>query len=421
MLLLATLCLRLCPRAGWDFDAQLADAVQVLNYEPTQWYKPHTDWFDAKSYKGHDPTVNNGTNRFATVFLYLNDVDAGGHTVFPLRQAATHTPTLHSIATPSPNAVAAAPAPAAAAWPPAAPSITVRPTPLPRVPAPSSRTHEGYNGEYLTHKGTEKTPGYISNKDAKWVCNESSPALRAAPIAGNAVLFYSQMPDGTLDKYSLHGGCPVLEGHKWSANVWIWNRPKPGKDKALDSEGTGKSKKDGGIDVSFDNNNGKTASSPTFATPLSQSELRGGDHTLSKRGKTGVLRSMQADRPKRGQSEACGWLILPFASPTMRGHAGKAVYIYWDNQSGAGGPDDDGLTPWGRYEADEQLAMHTFPGHMFVFKEADQKTLIRKWVATLKDGSDIPINPKNPLTNAIERAPKGGKKFAAVGEKKQKA
>ena len=110
------------------------------------------------------------------MFLYLNDVDAGGHTVFPL-----------------------------------------------------SRTHEGYNGEYLTHKGTEKTPGYISNKDAKWVCNESSPALRAAPIAGNAVLFYSQKPDGGLDKYSLHGGCPVLEGHKWSANVWIWNRPKPGK------------------------------------------------------------------------------------------------------------------------------------------------------------------------------------------------
>lgn len=44
----------------------------------------------------------------------------------------------------------------------------------------------------------------------------------------------SQMPDGTLDPYSLHGGCPVLKGTKWSANVWLWNRPKPKKSAAKD-------------------------------------------------------------------------------------------------------------------------------------------------------------------------------------------
>lgn len=35
------------------------------------------------------------------------------------------------------------------------------------------------------------------------------------------------MPDGTLDSQSEHGGCPVAEGHKWAANVWIWNRERP--------------------------------------------------------------------------------------------------------------------------------------------------------------------------------------------------
>lgn len=172
---------------GMDFDGSMADAVQVLRYNIAEWYKPHTDWFDKKAYDGHDPKINNGTNRFATVFLYLTDVEEGGHTVFPL-----------------------------------------------------STTHEGYNGEQLVHPGTEKTAGYIAQRDAEWVCNTSSTALRSQPKAGNAVLFYSQEADGSLDKYSLHGGCPVIAGTKYSANVWIWNRPKPGKDQAKD----GKAKND---------------------------------------------------------------------------------------------------------------------------------------------------------------------------------
>eukprot|EP00613_Pedinella_sp_CCMP2098_P008050 CAMPEP_0171678382 /NCGR_PEP_ID=MMETSP0990-20121206/55639_1 /TAXON_ID=483369 /ORGANISM="non described non described, Strain CCMP2098" /LENGTH=94 /DNA_ID=CAMNT_0012265027 /DNA_START=1 /DNA_END=282 /DNA_ORIENTATION=- len=40
------------------------------------------------------------------------------------------------------------------------------------------------------------------------------------PKKGDALLFYSQQPNGTLDEMSLHGGCPVLSGVKWAANVW---------------------------------------------------------------------------------------------------------------------------------------------------------------------------------------------------------
>jgi len=181
---------------GLDFDKNMADALQVLRYNISEHYKPHTDYFNGKAFDNHDPTANNGTNRFATVFLYLSDVDQGGHTVFPL-----------------------------------------------------STTHEGYNGEQLVHPGTENTPGYIAQKDSEWCCNTQSTALRSTPKAGNAVLFYSQHADGSLDKYSLHGGCPVIQGVKYSANVWVWNRPKPRKDAAKD----GKPAEVEGIQMRFHN------------------------------------------------------------------------------------------------------------------------------------------------------------------------
>ena len=40
------------------------------------------------------------------------------------------------------------------------------------------------------------------------------------------MLFYSQGPGGTLEDASEHGGCPVLRGEKWAANMWVWNGPR---------------------------------------------------------------------------------------------------------------------------------------------------------------------------------------------------
>ena len=41
------------------------------------------------------------------------------------------------------------------------------------------------------------------------------------------IIFYSMLPNGDMDDYSLHGGCDVLdkEATKWSANFWLWNKP----------------------------------------------------------------------------------------------------------------------------------------------------------------------------------------------------
>jgi hypothetical protein len=34
--------------------------------------------------------------------------------------------------------------------------------------------------------------------------------------AGRSILFYSQLPNGAVDRTSLHGGCPVMNGTKVS-------------------------------------------------------------------------------------------------------------------------------------------------------------------------------------------------------------
>ncbi|KAJ4714122.1 Prolyl 4-hydroxylase alpha-like protein [Melia azedarach] len=45
--------------------------------------------------------------------------------------------------------------------------------------------------------------------------------LSVKPKMGDALLFWSMKPDASLDPSSLHGGCPVIKGNKWSSTKWI--------------------------------------------------------------------------------------------------------------------------------------------------------------------------------------------------------
>ena len=46
-------------------------------------------------------------------------------------------------------------------------------------------------------------------------CGRQGVAVR--PRKGDALLFWSAKPSGELDSSSLHAGCPVIKGQKWSA------------------------------------------------------------------------------------------------------------------------------------------------------------------------------------------------------------
>ena len=50
-------------------------------------------------------------------------------------------------------------------------------------------------------------------------CAKRGNAVHA--VKGDALFFYSMTPGGQLDKSSLHGGCPVIKGEKWSATKWM--------------------------------------------------------------------------------------------------------------------------------------------------------------------------------------------------------
>ncbi|KAG7018500.1 Prolyl 4-hydroxylase 1 [Cucurbita argyrosperma subsp. argyrosperma] len=47
------------------------------------------------------------------------------------------------------------------------------------------------------------------------------PGLSVKPVRGDAVLFWSMGLDGQSDPNSIHGGCEVLSGEKWSATKWM--------------------------------------------------------------------------------------------------------------------------------------------------------------------------------------------------------
>jgi len=167
-----------------DFNHRQIDGFQFLRYTSTgfngtaEWYKPHLDYFDPNVFERHDPRVGNGSNRFATMFLYLSDVVDGGCTVFPL-----------------------------------------------------STSHEGYKGEYIVHSETRTVADYINVHEARAACSPASAALKTCPKKGSAVLFYSQLANSQLDPTSLHGGCPPRGANdvKYAANVWVWNRAVPDK------------------------------------------------------------------------------------------------------------------------------------------------------------------------------------------------
>lgn len=65
-----------------SFPVENGEPIQILHYTPGAEYKPHFDYFDPAQ-PGNDKVLAMGGQRVATLIMYLNDVAAGGSTVFP--------------------------------------------------------------------------------------------------------------------------------------------------------------------------------------------------------------------------------------------------------------------------------------------------------------------------------------------------
>jgi len=58
------------------------EGIQVLHYQISAEYRPHYDYFP-ESQLGSKEFLEQGGQRVATLIMYLNDVEAGGETIFP--------------------------------------------------------------------------------------------------------------------------------------------------------------------------------------------------------------------------------------------------------------------------------------------------------------------------------------------------
>lgn len=166
------------------YKENLADGIQILRYELGQAYVAHHDYFPIGQSNDHswDPSKG-GSNRFATIFLYLSDVEQGygGQTVFPSSDRLTVEESEELV------------------------------TRLGESPPLEKQM------EFIRDAGIAKGSW---EEQLTLACYEK---FAVPPRRGDAILFYSQRPDGKLDENSLHGACPVLKGTKWGANLWVWN------------------------------------------------------------------------------------------------------------------------------------------------------------------------------------------------------
>ncbi|XP_050381733.1 probable prolyl 4-hydroxylase 7 [Argentina anserina] len=73
-------------------------------------------------------------------------------------------------------------------------------------------------GETVFPQAKVKT---LQNKDEEVLSECAKNGYSVKPFKGDALLFFSLLPNATTDPNSLHGSCPVIEGEKWSATKWI--------------------------------------------------------------------------------------------------------------------------------------------------------------------------------------------------------
>ena len=82
-------------------------------------------------------------------------------------------------------------------------------------------TEEGGETAFPDSEWIEPESEYAQQKFSE--CAKNGVAFK--PKRGDGLLFFSITPEGDIDQKSMHAGCPVVKGTKWTATKWIHARP----------------------------------------------------------------------------------------------------------------------------------------------------------------------------------------------------
>ncbi len=147
------------------------EGVQILRYEKGQKYEAHYDYFHDRF--NADPAK--GGQRVATLLMYLTDVEEGGE----VRRGGGLDARARAL------------------------SAERRARAQTVFPSSQDKPHAGAAG----------------GEDGWSSCAQRGVAVK--PRQGDALLFFSLDLEQRLDTASLHAGCPVIRGVKWSATKWM--------------------------------------------------------------------------------------------------------------------------------------------------------------------------------------------------------
>ncbi|XP_059632621.1 probable prolyl 4-hydroxylase 4 isoform X1 [Cornus florida] len=79
----------------------------------------------------------------------------------------------------------------------------------------------GKGGETVFPSAEQESPRRKSSTSDDDLSECARKGVAVKPKKGDALLFFSLSPNAIPDPISLHAGCPVIEGEKWSATKWI--------------------------------------------------------------------------------------------------------------------------------------------------------------------------------------------------------
>jgi len=213
------------------YNEHWADGLQILRYNTTTAYINHLDYIEAET-DDHDwDSAAHGTNRFATILLYMSDVDDGGETFFPdAEEWFVSNETSPDFAVCEDSTVGNDSDSDGPKLKDCVSSVVQKGC---QDPSQYGHIMQASDDDALAKAETSR---YLDEKNISHLFRQNSwqrrmvqhcrSKMAVKPMKAQAVLFYSQKRLGEMDHASIHGGCPVLQGSKWAANLWVWNGPR---------------------------------------------------------------------------------------------------------------------------------------------------------------------------------------------------